>query len=276
MSHAQALQTDSLLIGGHYRTFHFAPPKAHATVVFVLHGSGDNGRAFAQHLSSLPPLTKYHELALVYPDGYKTYWNECRKAANTPPNVENIDEQAFFEGMLAYLHRRYRTDDGRALALGFSGGGQMAYKLALTMPDRFRAIVAIVANLPTPENLDCGEARRPVAVMIINGTADSVNPYAGGEVQAANLVLGQVRSTDDTFRYWADLNGYTGQPTVRALPDPDPSNNEHLERLAYEDRRRPDVVLMKVIGGQHRFPQDFDVAEAAAAFFRRQLRKKDR
>lgn len=57
----------------------------------------------------------------------------------------------------------------------------MAYKLAITMPEKCRAISAIVANVPDTTNLDCAEARKLVAVMIANGMDDQLIPYNGGE-----------------------------------------------------------------------------------------------
>ncbi len=57
-----------------------------------------------------------------------------------------------------------------------SGGGHMPYKLALTMPKKIKAVTAVIANLPDTNNLDCIEVKRPIAVMIINGTEDPLNP----------------------------------------------------------------------------------------------------
>jgi polyhydroxybutyrate depolymerase len=179
------VRTDSLLIDGGYRSFHFHHPTGGTpkqNLIFVLHGSGGNGKGMMEPASSLEALAARENFMLVFPDGYKKYWNECRKEATSLANKEDINEQAFFHGMLAYFRQNYQVGADKFFVIGMSGGGHMAYKLALTMPDQCKGISAIVANLPEAQNLDCVEAGKPVAVMISNGTQDSINPYEGGEM----------------------------------------------------------------------------------------------
>jgi len=267
------VRSDSVLIEGHYRSFHFnrpQPTQRNASLIFILHGSGGNGRATRQGAQKLEQKAYSENVLLVYPDGYKNYWNECRKTANSPANLENINEQAFFEAMLLYFQKNYQVNKNRVFAIGTSGGGHMAYKLALTMPEKFKAITAIIANLPTPDNLDCGEAKLPVSVLIINGTNDTTNPYNGGLVVSGNVTFGNVRSTDSTFRYWSRLAGYTGEPTKENLPNTDLTDGKTVERYRYQKKGKPEVVLLKVIGGKHDYPNDIDVYEEAWAFFKRQ------
>lgn len=265
---------DSLLIDGHYRVFHFSKPKTSNTggsLVFVLHGSGGNGENMMARAAKLEELSFNENLIVVYPDGYKKYWNECRKASTAVANVENIDENAFFEGMIIYFSKNYSVNLQQVFAVGTSGGGHMAYKLALTMPQKFRAITAIIANLPDSANMDCPEARIPVPVMIINGTADPVNPYNGGEVVITGVVLGTVRSTENTFHYWSGLAGYQGNPVKELLADTDPTDGKTIERYSFSARGKPEIVLLKVIGGKHDYPNDIDVHVAAWNFFKKQI-----
>lgn len=148
----------------------------------------------------------------------------------------------------------------------------MAYKLGLTMPGAFRAITAIIANLPDSTNMDCVPSGKPIAMMIINGTNDPINPYNGGEVNLGkNMNMGVVRSTDRTLNYWAGLARYEGKPTLERLPDTDPSDGKTIERYTYKAPGKPEVVLLKVIGGKHDYPNDIDVHVEALDFFRRQL-----
>jgi polyhydroxybutyrate depolymerase len=171
--------------------------------MFVLHGSGGNGRDMMSSTIKLEEKAKGEELLVVYPDGYERYWNECRKAATSTANVQNINENAFFSAMIDYFIKKNQINKRRVFVAGMSGGGHMADKLALTMPGKFKAITAIIANLPDTNNLDCIELKTPIAVMIINGTADPVNPYNGGPMSVANASWGNVRSTDRTLDYWA-------------------------------------------------------------------------
>lgn len=266
--------TDSLLVEGNYRTFHFNTPstaKTGGSLVFILHGSGGSGRGMMNPTSKLEQATASENVLLVYPDGYKKYWNECRKVASSEANQKNINEQAFFDGMIKYFTAKYHTSDQNVFGVGTSGGGHMCYKLAMTMPNRFRAITAIIANLPDTDNLDCEDATVALPVMIVNGTADPLNPYSGGFMQSANFTMGNVRSTDRTFHYWADLAGYKGEPVKELLSDTDPTDGKTIERYTYRKKGKPEVVLLKVVGGKHDYPNDIDVHVEAWQFFKRQL-----
>ncbi|GAB3553091.1 CE1 family esterase [Spirosoma fluminis] len=266
------LINDSVLIEGHQRTFHFLKPvRPQATLIFILHGSGGNGEGIRNGAKKLEDIAPKENILLVYPDGYKRYWNECRKTAQSAANLENINDNAFFDSMIHYFQQRYQINPRKVFAVGTSGGGHMAYKLALTMPERFRAISAIIANLPDTNNLDCPEKRIPLPVMITNGTDDTVNPYNGGEVITGNVSLGLVRSTERTFRYWADLAGYTIKPTTTQLPDADPTDGKTIERYTYKQTGKPEVTLLQVKGGKHDYPNDINVYLESWAFFQRQL-----
>lgn len=268
------LVSDSVLIEGHYRTFHFLKPtKSQASLLFVLHGSGGNGRGQRGGAQKLEAMAPQENILMVYPDGYKNYWNECRKTAQSIANKENINENAFFGQMISYFEQKYVIDPKKVFAVGTSGGGHMAYKLALTMPEKLRAITALIANLPDTNNMDCTEKRLAIPVMIVNGTADRINPYTGGEVITGAISLGLVRSTDRTFKYWAELAGYEGTPQMEALPDSDPTDGRTIERYTFKKSNKPEITLLKVLNGEHNYPRDIDVYLEAWAFFKRQMGK---
>ena len=265
---------DSVLVDGISRTFHFNEPAVkmeNASLVFVLHGSGGDGKGAARGTAKLEAISQKENVLLVYPDGYKKIWNECRKAATSAANIENIDENTFFSSMIDYFAKNYHVDPQHVFVVGTSGGGHMAYKLALTMPQKIKAITAIIANLPDSVNMDCAFANIPISVMIINGTNDPINPNNGGEVKIPGAYLGTVISTEQTFKYWASLNGFSGKPTETRLPDVDPADNKTIVRYSYQQKDKPSVVLLKVIGGKHDYPNDINVYLEAWKFFKEEM-----
>ena len=139
------------------------------------------------------------------------------------------------------------------------------------MPGKIKAVSAVVANLPTVENMDCAASGVKIPVMITNGTADQTNPYNGGAVNTPGVTLGTVRSTDESFRYWARLDGYTGEPTQSTMPDADTSNNITVEKYTFQQKGKPEVTLLKVVNGKHEFLTDMDVFEESWRFFKRQI-----
>lgn len=273
---AQVIQ-DSILIEGYYRTFCFKKP-SHDTrggsLVFAMHGSGGTALAFMKNTAKIDGKMPVDNFLLVFPQGYKKYWNECRKASTAEANRIDINEEAFFLGMIDYFAVKYGIDRGKVFASGVSGGGQMAYKMGLRMPDQFRAVAALVANMPAGDNMDCVASGKPVATLIINGTADPVNPDEGGEMKAG-FSLGRVVSTRESFAYWAGLAGYQGEPERKVLPDPVPQNNISMESYSYKQKGKPEVKLIRVINGVHGQPEDMDFYTEVWDFFKRQLKQAD-
>src|SRR5688572_5765877 len=86
--------SDSILVDGNYRTFYYNKPaswKRGSSLAFVLHGSGGNGKDMMDRTANLRQKAVDENVLLVYPNGYKKYWNECRKAASSLANQENIN-----------------------------------------------------------------------------------------------------------------------------------------------------------------------------------------
>ncbi|GLU52129.1 alpha/beta hydrolase family esterase [Dyadobacter frigoris] len=268
------LISDSLLIDKHYRVFYYNKPQASqtgASLVFAMHGSGGKPQDIVEKAVKLETKAIADNFIIAYPAGYKHYWNECRKASTAAANVEKIDEVAFFSGMIKYFKEKFKINEKHVFATGFSGGGHMSYSLGLTMTGKIKAISAIVANLPTPENMDCVESKMPLAVMITNGTADQTNPYNGGEVKIPGVSLGTVRATEQSFQYWAALDGYKGNPVKSIVQDADTSNDITIEKYTYKKKGQPEVTLLKVINGKHQWLTDIDVFEESWKFFKRQI-----
>lgn len=269
--------SDSILIEKNYRSFHFIKPTADTKdfdIVFILHGSGGNGMQMMQPAAKLEDIAASQHVILVYADGYKNYWNECRKASTSVANIENVNEQAFFDAMLCYFSSKYKTNAKRFFAIGLSGGGHMAYKLAMTMPSKCRGISAVAANLPDTSNMDCEAANKPVAVLISNGTNDPINPYNGGNMTINGSSWGTVRSTERSFHYWADLAGYHGEPSIESIPDT-VVNNQNITKYTYTKKGTPEVTLFKVIGGGHAFPEDLDIFMESWKFFKREIAREE-
>jgi polyhydroxybutyrate depolymerase len=241
VANAQVVK-DSIEVEGFYRSFQFNKPMAtqpNGSLVFVLHGSGGSGKQMMDATSGLLKTT--------------------------------ANEQAFFSSMIDYFVNHYNISREKVFAVGTSGGGHMCYKLAMTMPKKIRAITAIIANLPDDDNMDCVDQKVAIPVMIVNGTADPLNKYEGGMMKAGDFVMGTVKSTDGTFHYWSDLAGYKGDPVKTSLPDKDPNDGKNVERYTYKQKDKPEVTLLKVIGGKHDYPNDIDVHVEAWEFFKRQF-----
>jgi polyhydroxybutyrate depolymerase len=253
----KSLPKDSILIDGMYRHFfYYAPENAGkgAALLFVIHGATIDGR-FMRVLTNmeLERIARQENLIVVYPNGYQTFWNGCRKAATYAANIQDLDDAGFFLRMIRFFEAKYEIDTGRVFAAGYSNGGHMCYKLALESPDLFRGFAVFGANLPEDANNDCRATGKPVSMLIINGTADPINPYEGGEIVTGDgEQRGRVMSAAETFDYWKKLAAGAGTAEVIKHSDTDSDDCFAVEQQFqcgdYE------ISLITIQNGGHTIP----------------------
>jgi polyhydroxybutyrate depolymerase len=228
-----------------------------APLVVAMHGSGQNSSQMRTATGyGFERLADEHGFAVVYPDGYEGYWNACNVVGDYSANKLNVDDVGFLTGMIDKLVTEIGVDRDRVFATGVSRGGHMAFRLALEAPSRFRAVAAVAANVPTPENFKCRPAGQGTSsVMIMNGTKDPLNPFEGGEVGLFGLVRrGKVRSSQGSGQYFADLNHLAGAPARTETP---PAGGDHVEQVLWRDASKVEVELIAVHGGGHGMPQPY-------------------
>ena len=155
-------------VGGLKRTYRTYVPRGlskGAPLVVVMHGSDQNGgRIRIETGYGFDRLADQRGFAVAYPDGYEGYWNACNVIGDYSANTRDIDDVAFLTGMVDTIITDIDVDRDRVFGTGVSRGGHMAFRLALEAPARFRAVAAVAANVPAPENFKCrrqGHARAP-------------------------------------------------------------------------------------------------------------------
>ena len=94
-----------------------------------------------------------------------------------PPDVPAIlSAQEELKQFLDAALQRYPIDPKKLVALGFSQGGVMAYSLALTMPTRFAALVALSCWLPQEvfEQVPIAEGCQALPTLMHHGSRDEL------------------------------------------------------------------------------------------------------
>jgi polyhydroxybutyrate depolymerase len=254
------LTKETIEVGGLKRTYLTYVPQGlakGAPLVVALHGSGQNGAEMRTWTGyGFERLADERGFAVAYPNGYGSYWNACNTVGDYSANKLNIDDVGFLTGMVDKLITEIGVDPGRVFAIGISRGGSMTFRLALEAPSRFRAVAAVSANVPTPENFKCQPARQGTSsVMIMNGTKDPINPFDGGEVKFFGfLKRGKVRSSRESGQYLADLNNITGTPETSQTQVTD---GFHVEQVLWRNDFKIEVELVAIHGGGHGIPQPY-------------------
>ncbi|HSJ62516.1 MAG TPA: PHB depolymerase family esterase [Gemmatimonadaceae bacterium] len=283
-----SLPRDSVRVGSLSRSFSYYVPGgtiASAPLVLAFHGAGGSGarlRGFTD--GHLERLADREGFVLVYPDGVGGTWNDCRAGAPYEAKRRNVDDVAFARALTERFRESHAIDTTAVFALGYSNGAHLAFRLALEAPELVRAIAAFGANLPAEDDLDCGVRGESVPVMIVNGTADPINPFEGGVVVIpTGDTIGSVRSATATAEYFAGLDGRVDSGSSTRLHAPD-DRGLWVDRVRLGDGLGVEVVLYTIGNGGHaipgpraRFPAlvgategRFDALEAAIRFFLRE------
>jgi polyhydroxybutyrate depolymerase len=240
----------------HYSVYRPAKLISKPAVIFVLHGSNGSGNKVRQQSGfQFDLLAEESAVLIVYPDGVEGHWNDCRALASYSANTLNINDPAFFDAMIEKLVKDLGVDQTRVFAAGFSNGGQMAFRLGLARPNKFRGIAAISANMPVAENSDCEPSRHAISVAIFNGDLDPINPYYGGTVKIyGETSRGAVRSSQASAEYWAKLAGTSGstQTIEHDEIDGDQSTSVHQQRWMIADGKQ--IRLYHYAGSGHVIP----------------------
>lgn len=247
---------ESIKVGGMKRTYRLYVPRAlkpGAPLVLVMHGSGQNGAQIGLETGyGFERLADRNGFAVAYPDAYTFDWNDCSKVGDFNVKGVPVDDVGFLGALADKLIGELGVDRGRVFATGVSSGGFMALRLALEAPSRFRAVAAVSAAVPVPENFKCKPAGASSSVMIMNGTKDPLVPFGGGEVNLLGLFYktGNVRSARDSAQYLADLDQIAG-PSVAV------ADAARVKRSLWRNGGRTEVELVVIEGGGHGMPQPY-------------------
>ena len=161
----------------------------------------------------------------------------------------------------------HAIDRKRVFAAGWSNGRPALRRgrLALEHPEDFAGVAAISASLPVKENLDCGQVDKPIPVMIVNGTADPINPYGGGMVNLDSAKLGNALQ-----RGHREILGEAvgDMPELAKLPHK--AGSTSVDGMTWVKDGTPVVVLYSMQNGGHVMPlagEDLDSPVAIWDFF---------
>jgi polyhydroxybutyrate depolymerase len=275
-----AVRAEALESGGRTRSFlAYAPPNLPTrggALVIVLHGTSMDGEQMRRWNGyAYDSLADEHGFAVVYPDGVGRSWNDCRRAGARRAKQENVDDVAFLRDVIDLMRRRHGVETTRVFLVGYSNGGQMAYRMLAEAPDAVAAAAVTAAGYPAPETSVCPAQAAGRPVLLAHGVADRFAPYAGGEAWFFGARPGAVLAAPETAALFARANGLPEKADTHAVSD-------GIDEKGWRAEGRPPVVLTSLKHGGHTIPQkavrfprilgptiaDFDMPRAAIDFFR--------
>ena len=284
------LSRQTLLHDGIHRQVHVfvpegAPPEA--PLVLALHGGGGLGRKTdAYTRNGITREAEARGWVVAFPQGVERGWNDGRAPVTERDRRRSeVDDVGFLLALIDDLAAAGTVDPARVMMTGISNGGFMSYRVGVEAPERLTAIAPVIAN--HAEVLADRDPGRPLSVLVMNGTADPLVPYAGGEVTVFEQARGRILSTDDTISWWRDHAGCGPPRAERALPDRDPDDGTRVYvQRTVDCAGGAEVVRVRVQGGGHTWPggsgilgerlvgpvsQDVDGARVIFRFFDRHV-----
>ena len=217
-----------------------------------------------EELMRMPDMTGYefeilaerNKFLIAYLDGVENRFNDCRRDEPARDEVGAANHVAATHALIATLRDERHIDPKHVFAVGYSTGGQMAYRLALEMPGEVAGVAVVAANLPTPQNNLCHDEHAPVPMMIIDGTDDPISPFNGGKISFHGIGnRGEVMSSPATAEFFVHRNGQAAAPAIEKLAsDGSALDSTSVERQTWRSPNHADVVFEVVHGGGHIFP----------------------
>ncbi|MCC5794871.1 MAG: hypothetical protein JJT85_09065 [Chromatiales bacterium] len=243
--------------GEHERRYLMARPadRKPAALLIVLHGAGSNPeRLRLGTANAFDRLAADHDVLVIYPAGVGDHWNDCQSGMPDQADRLGVDDAGFLAGLAGEIGEREGIPTSQRFVAGMSNGGEMVYRLALESPGAFAGHTVMAANLPADFG-ECSPSGSPVPLLVINGTADPINPWEGGEVSIfEQITRGTVRSTRDTLAWFVSLAGHEPAASVSEDLGEDPAVGTRASIERWQGGGRPTIALLTIENGGHGFP----------------------
>ncbi|WP_445169422.1 extracellular catalytic domain type 1 short-chain-length polyhydroxyalkanoate depolymerase [Mycolicibacterium sp. Dal123E01] len=249
----------ALMFGGVQRTYlvHVPAGIEHPSgLVLNLHGGSQTGPKQAAE-TNFDAVADRYGFVVAYPNGIDFSWADGRGASR--PDRQGVDDVGFLAALIGRLSREYQIPPGRVFVTGMSAGGFMSNRLACERADLVAAIAPVSGTLGT--GVYCNPSK-PVAVLAVHGTADSVVRYTGGRMVGRGGSSSVVSAPTMADRWLA----FDHCPPAVMAPIP---GGERLSTTHCADGT--EVAFVTIDGWGHTWPvtpaASFDASEAIGQFF---------
>jgi polyhydroxybutyrate depolymerase len=212
--------------------------------VILLHGAAGTAEMVARDSGFGEAAAKVGFTA-VFPQGLHRRWHDERAGGFDGP-----DDVAFLRALVARLTEDRIASPAHVYIAGISNGGIMSFTMACKAGNLFRGVGTIIATMPVgigPCNLP------PMPLVMVNGTADPLVPYDGGNVGwlGGRGAVWSVRQSSELF---IRINGCNAS-AERRLSHVDHDDATRVTEITWKDcsRGKP-VILYRIEGGGHQVP----------------------
>lgn len=217
-------KSTTLTVDGVDRTYTVTVPPSYdsqqaAPLLIALHPFASSGKAM-EAISGLDALAADQGFIVAYPDSYDLDWDDGQTATGWPSDLQFADDVGFISALIDHLAGSYTLDPKRIYLAGFAAGGDLAYRLACALPDRFAKVAVVNALLWDYHVTQCTTSASPLSMLILHGAENLDRPAAGRTFQSDDgLVTLHALGTQATAAFWAERDG-CDLKTVQTSQDP--------------------------------------------------------
>ncbi len=212
-------------------------------LVIILRGGRDKGPRL-RHTFGLEEIARASGAVLIYPQPVSGHWSDA-------PSPQASRDAVFIHDLIAKFVSGGTVDPSKVFIVGIGTGGMMALRLACDEKTAFAGAAVLGASMPADLEATC-KPSRPLPLMMIAGTADTLVPFHGGK---ANLPTSKAEllSIEATLGLFGKAAGCGGGVTTTVFPDKDPRDGTraYLDRL---NNCKVPVEVIRIEGGGHMLP----------------------
>ncbi len=231
--HAQNI-SKTILIDGLQRNYILHLPTAYSTtqklpLIFALHGGGGTAKG-AVGLYDLESLADKYNCLIVYPDAINKAWHIPGMTSRVKKIDSSINDVRFISVLLDTMIVHYKADGKKVFCTGLSRSAIFSYYLADVLNERIAAVACVCGSI-SQTMAAAYSFKKPIPVLMINGTADPLINYNGGPVKILGYAGNNVGESSSLLpveallRKIIALNKCNATPVVTALPDVDKSDD---------------------------------------------------
>ena len=262
---AQTFVKDSLRVDGKMRRFvTFLPEgiKEEAPLVVVLHGYG--GSIWREN--PMVAAAKRHGFAVCIPQGLRDPKGKPSWNVGYPSQAgwKQDDVKALCR-IAQHVQKRHKLSRMNTFLTGMSNGGEMCYLMAFNNKQKTFKAVAPIAGLTMEWMYSQLEAKRPIPVMEVHGTADHTSEW-GGDLENKGG-WGAYMPVPLAVGYWVAKNRCTHEETER-VESLKKDGHPVIKHRFTGGPTGCDVWLYEVVGAGHKWhTDDIDTGEEVWSFF---------
>jgi len=238
--------------------------------IILLHGFNGSGANVAR-VPAFQQIGPRSGFVAVFPDGLGKGWNHWLPGKALPFYAQHSkeiggapDDIGFLKALVADLVWRGISDPKRIYLAGFSNGSFLTLRVICANTGIFAGYGLLAGVMPDLLGAECRPSG-PVPVVMVNGTADDVNPYAGGMVKPPNSI--SVWPSERLASFFRQHNGCQATAEQSVIPNAGPNK---VELSRWKNCTGAPVEFYRVIGGGHSVPPN--TGQVLLDFFRDKVR----